>query len=180
MPKVINKNAIFQEAYGALGVVRADRHSILHTNTSATESFLPGEPFAKAQGAGSVVVLSQSLIEPGQTKSVILDFKAIFPCSFSADIEDGDEVYWDLDNEVVSLAADVTNGFSLGYASYELDPAQSVAVGAAGDPLTADTDGKVVVANDASTHVIVVSLNAPTTLKGTAAALAKPATTLKE
>ena len=162
MPKTAPvKQSLFNESYAALGRYLGDCYSLPHYNSSATLAFFPGEPFPKTRGSGAVACLAQSLIMPGEYKTVLAEFKAAFPCDFSANIKDGDEVYWDEDNELVSLAADVTNGFSLGYATYEVEPGQAV---------TAVADDRPIVADANSTEVVVYSPNIATTLKGTSAA----------
>lgn len=165
MPKATPaQRALFNEQFDPLGQIRSDDHTILHHNSSPSLSFFPGEPFPKTAGSGAIVYLAQSLIKPDQTKSVVRYFRAIFPCNFSADVKDGDEVYWDVDNEVVSLAGDVTNGFALGYATFSIEP---------GKEITAADDDRPVVATSSSTKVEVVNLPGATTLKGSASAFVK-------
>lgn len=166
MPKVAPAAASpILDAITPLSELKSDGFSVPHYNSSATLSLYPGEPFPKTQGSGAFVALAQSLIRPGEWKSVLRFWNAVFPCNFSADVKDGDEVYWDQDNEVVSLGADVTNGFLLGYATYSADP---------GETVTAAADDRVVVATSASTKVQVVCATHATTLKGTASALSEP------
>lgn len=149
MPKAAPvQNEVFNAAYEALSEMRSDGYVIPHYNSSATLSIYPGEPFLKKQGAGFVVCIAQSLIKPGEWKSVLRTFRALFPCNVSADVEDGDAVYWSVSGEEVILAGDAAIGdFLLGYATWSAKP---------GEVITAVADDYPVVATSESTHIEVV------------------------
>jgi hypothetical protein len=159
MPKLPpTRNSIFNAPYEALSAIKSDGFTLPHLNSSATLAIYPGEPFLKAQGETAIVCLAQSMIEPGEWKSVLRFWNAIFPCDFSADVEDGDNVYWDIDDEVCKLEGDVDNGFLLGSATFSVEPGQRV---------IADADGRPVVATSTSTHVQVVYQTTPSIVIGT-------------
>ena len=159
MPKLPpNSNTIFNAPYEALSTMKSDGHTVPHLNSSATLAIYPGEPILKNQGTEPIVCLAQSLIMPGEWKSVVRQWNAIFPCDFSADVKDGDAVYWDFDDEVCKLEGDVTNGFLLGNATWSCEPGQAI---------TATADDRNVVATDESTHVQVVHMITPSLVVGT-------------
>jgi len=167
-------NTIFNAAYSALSNIKSDGFSIPHYNSSPTLALYPGEPFPKAQGAGAIVCLAQSLILPGEWKSVLRQWNAIFPCDFTANVKDGDLVYWNIATEKAELVGDVTNGFLLGHATWSCEPGQQI---------TAADDDRPIVATSTSTHIQVVCAAVPTTTKGTVSILgvvdevARPLTT---
>lgn len=148
MPKTEpNINPVFNEPYEALSTLKSDGFSVPHLNASETLAIFPGEPILKAQGDDPIVCLAQSLIRPGEWKSVLRYWNAIFPCNFSDTVEDGDDVFWDIDDEVCKLEGDVTNGFLLGAATFSVEP---------GETLISGADDRAVVALDSSTFVQVV------------------------
>lgn len=166
MPKLPPANtAIFNTAYTALSTIKSDGFTLPHLNTSATLALYPGEPFLKKQGAGAIVCLTQSLILPGEWKSVLRFWNAIFPCDFSADVKDGDAVYWDPVAEKASLVGDVTNGFLLGHATYSVEPGQKI---------TAPAGDRLIVATVTSTHIQVVSPVTPSITKGAVTIMGEP------
>ena len=172
MPKTAPVLASVQsEDYAPLSEIVSDDYHAHHYNSSPTDAIFPGEPIPKTAGSGAMVYLAQSLILPGEWKTLVRNWKARFPCNFSANIKDGDEVYWDITNEVVSLAADVTNGFSLGYATFDVEP---------GEAITAADNDRPVVATSTSTEVVVISSRGLTTLKGSASAMEAPAVSAKK
>lgn len=158
MPKALPpSNAIFNEPRVALSEMRSDGHTVPHFNSSATLTISNGEPIPKTAGGSALVYLAQSFIPPGEWRSLVRHWDAEFPCDVSADVFDGDSVYWDVDTEKVSLVADVTNGFLLGWATYAVLPGQT--------PQAAE-DGRVVVATATSTLIRVVATDVATTIKG--------------
>lgn len=157
MPKVPpTKNTIFNAAYDALSTLKSDGFTVPHYNSSATLAIYPGEPFLKAQGTAFIVCLAQSLILPGEWKSVLRHWNAIFPCNFSANVKDGDDVYWNIATEKAVLVGDADeDDFLLGQATFSVEPGQAV---------TASADDRPVVATSTSTHVQVVCSVGETTL----------------
>lgn len=158
MPKLApTKRDLFNEDYASLGKIKSDGFSILHYNSSPTLALFPGEPFLKQQGTDYIVCIAQSLILPGECKSVLRGpWNAIFPCNLTADVKDGDEVYWDTDDEKVELVANVANGFLLGYATFLKEP---------GEVITADDDDRPVVGTSSSTELHVVCPTHTTTVE---------------
>ena len=154
----------FGDDYSSLGEYVQDNTLIPYFNPSDSNvDLLPGEPCIVQWGPanGERVFLCNTICRPGQVTMLKKDFTADFPCNFSANIIHGAEVMWDIDNNVVSLAADVTNGFIIGNASFALDPTIKNATPAI------DGNGRVVAATATSTVVRVVSQDAVPTIKGT-------------
>ena len=157
MPKAVTEPQIFNEDYPRVGRLKTDRHMLPHYNSSATLSLLPGELFLKQWGDKFWVCMTQDRIAPGEVRSVLLNWNGVFPCNFTADVEDGDEVWWDPDegdNGAMVLSGDAgDDAFLAGVATFSLDPA--------GNPVLTnppDPDGYPVVADSDSTEVQVVSL----------------------
>lgn len=158
MPKLPpSRNTIFNAAYEALSTMKSDGFTVPHYNSSATLSIYPGEPFLKHQGTDPIVVIAQSEIPPGEWRSVVRFFDAVFPCDFSANVKDGDAVWWDIDDEVCKLEGDVENGFLLGNATYSVEPGQKI---------TAVANDRNIVATATSTHVQVVNTMGISTVIG--------------
>lgn len=167
MPKEVTEPALFNESYPVVSTLKSDRHSVPFFNSSETLSILPGEPVLRPYGDAEFwVCLAQSRIKPKETKSVLFDWNAVFPCNFTADVQDGDEVYWNPDDTDsgafpggrACLVGDAgANGFLLGHATFSLDSCKEV---------TADEGDYPVVANSASTYVQVVSSGKAITLVG--------------
>lgn len=159
MPKLPpSQNTIFNASYEALSTMKSDGFTVPHYNSSATLAIYPGEPILKNQGVDPIVCLAQSLIRPGEWRSLVRHWNAIFPCDFSDDVKDGDAVWWDIDDEECKLEGDVTNGFLLGNATWSAEPGQAI---------TATTDDRPVVATSSSTHVQVVNMVTPSVVAGT-------------
>jgi len=146
--------------YEVLGEYVQDDSRIPYHNPADSDVMIePGEPLAVTWGAGATAVMAQAAIFPGETGTLNRYFTGDFPCDVSANVLVGAEVYWDADTKKVSLAADVTNGFLLGHASWAIDPVirnQAPALSA----------GKVIAATTASTKIRVIGLTGATTLKG--------------
>lgn len=136
-----------------------------HVPSDVATAFPPGAPILMKFGAANEeqVVMSKELIRPGDTKPVTRYFTADFPCNFSGNVILGDEVMWDVDNDVLSLAADVTNGFVVGLASYAYSSGPAVL-----EQPTVDGNDRVICATSTSTKVRVISLpGKAVTIKGT-------------
>jgi hypothetical protein len=167
MPKAVTEPAIFNEDYPIVGRLKSDRHSVPYFNSSETLSILPGEPVLRPYGGAEFwVCMAQSRIAPKDVKTVLLEFNAVFPCNFSGDVKDGDEVYWNPDDtdsgafpggRACLLAEAGSNGFLLGHATFSLDAMK---------PQTADEGDYPVVATAASTEVQVVSSGKAITVVG--------------
>lgn len=156
----------FHTAYDRVGWYVTDDTRVPFYNPADSDlDFLPGEPVLIKWGASGdeEVMMVQDVIRPGQLGFLVRHFTADFACNFSANVILGDEVMWDLDNDVLSLAADVTNGFVVGRASY---PLSSNPVGL--DTPSVDGNDRVICATSSSTKVRVVSMpNVAVTTKGT-------------
>lgn len=162
--------AMFNEDYDILAeYVQDDSRIPLYNPSDSGEMFQPGEPIPVRWGADEDpssatddlecrVYMAQGRIKPGEIGMLLKYFTGDFPCDFSANVVLGEEVYWDVDNNVVSLEGDVTNGFVLGDISYALQ---------ANVLPTVDANDRVICATSASTKCRVISRNAPATVKGT-------------
>jgi len=162
----VEKAAIFNESYDRVSKYATDDMFAPYFNPADSGIvFLPGEPVLRQWGASGEeeVQLVQDIIRPGQWGMLRRYWQADFDADFSANVIIGGEVMWDLDNDVVSLAGDVTNGFIIGRATIAL-PSKS-AIERAG---TVDGNDRLIVATDASTKVRVMSMNPiAVTTKGT-------------
>lgn len=158
MPSPVTEPNMFNESYPTLGRLRTDRHMIPHLNSHPTDSLLPGEPFLKEWGGRKWVCVAQSRIKPGEVKAVLLNWNFDFRCELSADVKDGDQVYWDPEAHDDGKGAVVLQGdagadaFPLGIATYSTDP---------GEEITAAANDRNVVATAASTMIQVVSFGEP-------------------
>lgn len=153
MPKALTVPTTEAEAYPLVGEYRGDNSFLPHYNQSTTDTILPGEPVIKAVGTENRVMISSRKIEPLEVGSVHANWIADFPCILSADIKEGEAVYWDLDVStdthpvgVAVLLGDLVDGFKLGYATYKQIPGQKP---------TVDT-GEVVCGTSSSSTVRVV------------------------
>lgn len=158
------KANMFNEDYSVLGEYVSDDSRIPYYNPADSGvDLLPGEPVLVSWQGEERVFMVQDIIRPGELGYLLRRFTGDFPASLSANIVLGDELMWDIDNNVVSLAADVTNGYTIGNAVYPCP--------LPGETPTVDGNDQVVVGGTASTKVRVQShVGAPTT-KGTVAAL---------
>lgn len=157
MPKVVTVPTMFQEGGPTVGRLKTDRHMLPHYNSSETLSLLPGELFLKPWGDQFWVCMSQDVILPGEVRSVLLNWNGVFPCNFSTDVRDGDELYWDPDEgelgAMVLQSGAGPTAFLAGIATFSVDPA--------GKPIFTrqqTADMPPIVADEDSTHVQVVSL----------------------
>ena len=162
----VEEAQIFNETYDRVGWYVSDDMIVPYYNPSDSAiTFLPGEFVLRQFGGTGVqeVMMVQDVIQPGKWGQMVRYFTADVSCDFSANVILGDEVMWDIDNDVVSLAADVTNGFIIGRASIALS---ANAVGL--DTPTVDGSDRIVCATSSSTKVRVISIpNADITPKGT-------------
>lgn len=153
--------AIFNADYDILAEYVQDDSRIPYYNPSDSgEMVQPGEPLLVKFGASAEerVYMAQGPIRPGEIGMLLKYFTGDFPCDFSGNVILGDEVMWDVDNSVVSLAADVTNGYILGDASYAIQ---------IGVTPTVDGNDRVVCADANSSKCRVISRNEAATTKGT-------------
>jgi len=157
---------LFNETYDRVGWYVGDDTFVPYFNPSNSAiTFLPGEFVLRQFGGTGVqeVMMVQDAIQPGQWGQMARYFAADVACNFSANVILGDEVMWDIDNDVVSLAADVTNGFIIGRASIALS-AKPVGL----DAPTVDGSDRIVCATSSSTKVRVISIpHTDITPKGT-------------
>jgi hypothetical protein len=127
--------------------------------------YLAGEPILLTLAGKLYVYMMQGVVRPGETGYAIRKFSADFPCDLSAEVAEGDAIYWDVDEDgdgfpagAAKLVGDVTNGFLLGYAThhYMKTPLPEV-----------DGDDKVICGDENSTYIYVTSLPGPTVGLGT-------------
>jgi hypothetical protein len=161
-----DRNTIFNADYGILGEYVQDDQRVPYFNPAASDTLIePGEPVVIQWDGNEEVMQAQGPIWPGEWGMLVRYFTADLPCDFSASVIFGDSVMWDIDNKVVSIAADVTNGFTVGNASYHLDAnIQNTAP-------TVDGNGRVVAATTTDTYCRVVVKPGAVTTKGTVAPL---------
>lgn len=163
----------FNDPRPIIGQYKTDDDRIPYFNPADSGvTVLPGEPLQIEQGEAYYVYMAQGPIEPGETGYLVKRFTADFPCSLSATVEEGTEIWWDkgvaTDANPVGLAklkGNVTNGFRLGVASYAYNGHTAPTIGAG---------ARVVCGVVASTHIRVVSLDGEGKGKGT---LEAPTTT---
>lgn len=161
------ERTLFNEAYDRIGEYVTDDSRIPYFNPSDSGvDILPGEPVLIKFGAANAeeVCLAVDIIRPGKIGMLVRYFTVDIACDFSANVILGDEVMWDIDNSVVSLAADVTNGFTIGNITYGISSKSSEME----DP-TVDGNDRVICATDSSTKCRVISHAAgkASTTKGT-------------
>ncbi len=161
---------MFNANYDVLAEYVQDDSRIPYYNPSDSGVMIsPGEPLLVRWGPITAttaddadlearVYMAQSRIMPGEVGMLLKYFTGDFPCDVSANVTVGDEVYWDIDNDVVSLVGDVTNGFVLGDVGYATH---------IGVTPTVDGDDRVVSATTASEKIRVISRNEPADTKGT-------------
>lgn len=156
------RNTIFNEEYPALGAYVTDNSRVPYFNPSDSDEMIqPGEPFLLQVGAGAEAVLANGPIFPNEISMVLRMFTGDFPAAISADLIAGTEIYWDITNQVAAIAGAVTNGFSLGFATWAIDPNNK------NERPTVDANGRVIVAVSGDTVVRVVSDEGLATTKGT-------------
>ena len=162
----LTEAAVFNTAYDRVGKYVSDDTRVPYFNPSDSAiTFLPGEPMVRQFGVSGAeeVMLVQDIIRPGEWGYLIRNFTADLPCDFSANVILGGEVMWDVDNDVLSLAADVTNGFVVGNASIALNAKPEALMAG-----TVDGNDRLICATSSSTVVRVISMpNKAVTVKGT-------------
>lgn len=160
---------VFNDDYDRLGTYITDDTRVPYYNPADSGVMVqPGEPVLMQFGASGEeqVMMAQGPIRPGELGYLARYFTGDFPCDFSANVVLGAEVMWDLDNDVVSLAADVTNGFIIGHISYALTSKSALT------KPTVDGNDRVICATSTSTKCRVIGqANTAVTTKGTVVAL---------
>jgi hypothetical protein len=161
-----NVASTVNEAYSRIGEYITDDSRVPYYNPSDSGvDILPGEPVVVQFGAsgGPQVMMATDIIRPGKIGMLVRYFTADLPCNLSANVVLGDELMWDIDNDVLSLAADVTNGFVVGNASYPISSNSDEM-----EAPTVDGNDRVICGGTSSTRIRVISKpNQTVTTKGT-------------
>jgi len=117
-----------------------------------------GEPVLLPEGAGYKTYICQSPIRPGEVGYLVKRYTVLLPCDLSADVQEGQLLFWEPSSNTVQLTGDVTNGFTVGCATFEYVKGQVYDLGADDRPICGTED---------STHIRVISIHGANTGKGT-------------
>ena len=147
---------IFNDDYAQVGEFVGEGDLLPYYNPADSGNLIrPGEPILVAFGpAGEEqAFLSQGPIRPGDYGYLFRPghWMADLPCTLTANVVFGQELFWDQTEDEVALEGDVTNGFLVGYAGYAIDP------NAKNTAPSLDTVNRVICGGTASGNIRVIS-----------------------
>lgn len=159
-----DKHGMYPES-PVIGEYRTDNERKAFFNPEDSgEMFLAGEPILLTLAAARYAFMFQGQVRPGETGYLLRNFSADFPCILSANVLEGDAIYWDIDEDAdgfpvgaAKIAGDVTNGFLLGYATHHYMK----------NPNPTLSGGKVICGTTASTSIYLTSVPIAAVVKGT-------------